>query len=291
MPLDSLVLPPTQHHETIVEFKKNIYNDYIYDSASTDGVDEYRQRYDIVVGGNVPAPNPIESFDLFRESPFKSSLLKAYSTPSPMLSQALPIILSGHDMIGLTRSGPERTVAYIIPAILHIHKQRKIQPNEGPIVVIVTQSLELGEKILQIASLFRGIRIALFADGCSPTFVRQSIEPGIEMVIACTETAKKLLRLNQMNLKFCSMLIFDDVDAQIFSDGEQVFSNILKYAAAGRQLLWFSEKWWEAAEKMASEHMPNGHCIVEVGRIHRDVHRICRQKVYILNKPENRMQL
>lgn len=194
-------------------------------------------------------------------------------------------------MIGLTKSGPERTLAYIIPAILHIHKQKKIPPNEGPIVLILTQSFEVGEKILQIASLFgTGIRMALFSNGSSPRFVRKNIEPGIEMIIACTESAKTLLSLNKMNLKFCSMVIFDDVDAQIISNGGQIFSNILKYAPAERQLLVFGQVWWADAEIIVSEHMPNGYCTVDVGKFHRDVHRICRQQVYILKNPEDRMQ-
>lgn len=219
-----------------------------------------------------------------------SSLLNAYGRPSPMLSQALPIILSGHDIIGLTKSGPERMLAYIIPAILHIYQQQKIQPNEGPIVLILTHSLELGEQILQIASLFgAGVRMALFSGGTSPRFVRKNIEPGIEMVIACAGTVNMLLSLNKMNLKFCSMVIFDDVDAQILKN-EKIFRHVLKYAPAGRQLLCFSQMWWEAAEKLVCEHMPNGHCIVEVGKFHRDVHRICRQQVHILKKPQNRMQ-
>lgn len=219
-----------------------------------------------------------------------SSLLKAYGRPSPILSQALPIILSGHDMIGLTKSGPERTLSYIIPAILHIHQQQTIQPEAGPAVLILTHSLEHGERILQIASLFgTGIRMALFSGGSSPRFVRKNIEPGIELVIACADTANTLLNLNKMNLKRCSMIVFDDVDAQILKNAK-IFSHILKFAPAGRQLICFSQTWWESVGKIVGEHMPNGHCSLEVGKLHRDVHRICRQQVHILKKPENRMQ-
>lgn len=282
---------PIQYHNTTIECKKNIYNKYISASArNVSSVEAYRKKYDIIVGGNVSAPDPIESFDVIKETPFNLSLLKAYGRPSPMLSETLPIVLSGCDMIGLTRSGPERTLAYILPAILHIHQQPKSKPNEGPIVLVLTLSLELGENILQIASLFdTGIRMALFSGGSSPTFVSKNLESGIEMVIACADTANTLLSLNKMSLKRCSMVIFDDVDAQI-SRNAQILTKVLKYAPTGRQLLCFSQMWWEALNKIPSEHMQNGYCTVEVGKFHRDVHRICQQQLHILEKPKNRME-
>lgn len=270
----------------VIECKKNIYNDHVAVLVrDTTEVEAYRQKYNIIVGGTVPAPNPIESFDEMKDIP----TIPIQSYPSPMQSQAWPIILSGLDMIGFTKSGPERTLAYMLPAVLHIGKQVQIRPGEAPIVLILAQSWELILNVRKVVDLFRPeicIRRQLL--NTEKKFEIQ-FRNGVDMVLAVPDIALTMLRLNTMNLKLCSMVIVD-FDGPMSARDVEVLREIVKYAPADRQLLWFSQLWCDAARKLAVELMPNGYCSVDARKFQRDGQSMYRQQIHIVTESECRMQ-
>ena len=59
---------------------------------------------------------------------FSSDLLHAtseFSQPSPIQAQCWPIILSGHDLVGVAATGSGKTLAFGLPALQHIQAQKK----------------------------------------------------------------------------------------------------------------------------------------------------------------------
>jgi len=67
------------------------------------------------------APNPIMSFDEACLPRYLVESLKGFDRPTPIQSQALPIILSGNDMVGIAATGSGKTLAYLLPAIIHVN--------------------------------------------------------------------------------------------------------------------------------------------------------------------------
>jgi len=53
---------------------------------------------------------------------------KGYSTPTPIQQQAIPIILSGSDIMGCAQTGTGKTAAFAIPILQNLYKTQK---NEG----------------------------------------------------------------------------------------------------------------------------------------------------------------
>jgi len=58
---------------------------------------------------------------------FSSDLLHAtkdFAQPSPIQAQCWPIILSGHDLVGVAATGSGKTLAFGLPALQHIKAQK-----------------------------------------------------------------------------------------------------------------------------------------------------------------------
>lgn len=49
---------------------------------------------------------------------------RTFTTPSPIQSQCWPIIMAGHDLIGIAATGSGKTLAFGLPAIRHIAAQK-----------------------------------------------------------------------------------------------------------------------------------------------------------------------
>jgi superfamily II DNA/RNA helicase len=62
-------------------------------------------------------------------------------TPSPIQDQTIPLILDGHDVVGLAETGTGKTAAFLIP-LIEIKKQ-----NASGVTLILTPTRELAIQV------------------------------------------------------------------------------------------------------------------------------------------------
>ena len=54
-----------------------------------------------------------------------------YKTPTPIQAQAIPLVMQGHDLVGLAQTGTGKTAAFVLP-ILHRLMQGGRRQRQGP---------------------------------------------------------------------------------------------------------------------------------------------------------------
>lgn len=110
----------------------------------------------------VAIPNPVCSFDeAFGHYPdILSELTRAgFSKPSPIQMQGWPIALQGLDLIGIAQTGTGKTLAFLLPAFIHIEGQPvPREKRRGPNVLVLSPTRELA---LQVSKLVIAIVITL----------------------------------------------------------------------------------------------------------------------------------
>lgn len=143
-------LPPIDHSAVPYEsFEKNFY--LIHDDIANlnkQQVDDLRKTLGIKVTGPLP-PHPVTSFGHFG---FDESLIKAirkheYTQPTPIQAQSIPVALSGRDLIGIAKTGSGKTAAFVWPMLIHIMDQKELEPNDGPIGLILAPTRELSQQV------------------------------------------------------------------------------------------------------------------------------------------------
>ena len=60
-------------------------------------------------------------------------LRNKYEAPTPIQAQALPVIMSGRDMLGIAQTGCGKTLAFLIPMFRHVLDQPFLEEGDGPI--------------------------------------------------------------------------------------------------------------------------------------------------------------
>ena len=60
-----------------------------------------------------------------------------FTEPTEIQKQAVPIALSGRDIIGIAKTGSGKTATFVWPMLVHISKQPPLRHNDGPIGLIV----------------------------------------------------------------------------------------------------------------------------------------------------------
>ncbi|CAF4555686.1 unnamed protein product, partial [Rotaria magnacalcarata] len=59
-----------------------------------------------------------------------------YIRPTPIQSQAWPILLSGQDLVGIAQTGSGKTLSFILPALIHSAGQTNARSGD-PLVLIL----------------------------------------------------------------------------------------------------------------------------------------------------------
>jgi hypothetical protein len=79
----------------------------------------------------------------------------ALEKPLPIQAQALPIIMSGRDCIGIAKTGSGKTLAFVLPMLRHVKDQPPLAHGDGPIALIMAPTREL---VVQIAKVREGLQ-------------------------------------------------------------------------------------------------------------------------------------
>jgi len=113
----------------------------------------------------------------------RNALNLGYTNPTPIQTQAIPVVLSGRDLVATAQTGTGKTAAFLLP-ILH---GLLTQPRGSTRALILTPTRELAQ---QIHEVFRGLaagtqlRSALVIGGV-PSFPQaRDLRAGIDVVVA-----------------------------------------------------------------------------------------------------------
>ena len=143
-------LPPIDHSSIEYKpFNKNFYEEHEEIRSMTESqADELRKKLGIRVFGK-GSPKPVCSFAHFGfdETLMKTIINAGYTRPTPIQSQAIPIALSGRDLIGVAKTGSGKTAAYLWPLMVHIMDQSNLKQGDGPIGLILAPTRELVQQI------------------------------------------------------------------------------------------------------------------------------------------------
>ncbi|XP_047049164.1 DEAD-box ATP-dependent RNA helicase 42-like [Lolium rigidum] len=240
-------------------FRKNFYIE-VKDITrmSAEEVAAYRKLLEIKVHGK-DVPKPIK---MWIQSGLTSKLLDTikklgFEKPMPIQAQALPIIMSGRDCIGVAKTGSGKTLAFVLPMLRHVKDQPPVVPGDGPIGLIMAPTREL---VLQIYSDIKKFSKVLGIN-CVPIYggsgVAQQISelkrgaeivvctPGRMIDILCTSSGKIT------NLRRVSFLVLDEADRMFDMGFEPQITRIVQNTRPDRQTVLFSATFPRQVEILA----------------------------------------
>jgi ATP-dependent RNA helicase DDX5/DBP2 len=113
-----------------------------------------------------------------------------------------------------------KTLAYILPALVHITYQDKLARGDGPIALVLAPTRELAQQIQAVATEFGkriGIRNTCVFGGAPKRPQQNDLQRGSEIVIATPGRLIDFLSSDVTNLKRCSYLVLDEADRKFFS--------------------------------------------------------------------------
>jgi ATP-dependent RNA helicase RhlE len=224
----------------------------------------------------------------FAELGLKPGLLKAvdslgYTEPTPIQEQAIPVALTGRDILGCAQTGTGKTAAFILPALqLTDHRgddgrrpgdngagggagngagARNAGAAKRPIrTLVVTPTRELASQIEEVAvacTRFTGQHVAAVYGGVGYEPQLKKLRRGVDLLVA---TPGRLLDLDQrreLDLSQVEILVLDEADRMLDMGFWPDVRRIMNLLPAKRQNMLFSATLTNAIMRIAGPILDN----------------------------------
>ena len=225
---------------------------------------EIRERLGVTVEieeGEAAVPSAIESFeDMTLARDIMADIrYREYDKPSPIQAQAIPVILSGRDVLGCAETGSGKTAAFSIPMIQHALNQAPLRQGDGPYAIVMAPTRELAQQIEAEAKTFtrssKGFRTAIIVGGTNMSEQRGALRSGVQIVVATPGRLIDHLQQGNTNLSRVSFVVLDEADRMLDMGFEPQIREVLMNLPKPHQTLLFSATMPSEVEALASDYL------------------------------------
>jgi len=162
-----------------------------------------------------------------------------YTEPTPIQKQAIPIVLSGADLIGCAETGTGKTAAFLLPIIQKITERQR--PGVRVLVLAPTRELAIQiEKNYGELNRTKANRSVTVIGGANIRTQISSLRRGAAVLIATPGRLLDLTERGAVNLSSVEVLVLDEADRMLDMGFLPAIRRVLAMLPTKRQTLLFS---------------------------------------------------
>lgn len=202
----------------------------------------------------------------FSELNLEDSVLQAldamnFQECTPVQEHTIPVLLEGHDLIGVAQTGTGKTAAYLLPVLNQLSKGT--YPEEAINCIIMSPTRELAQQIdqqMEGFSYFMPISsVAVYGgnDGIRFEQEKRGLTLGADVVIATPGRLISHLSLGYVDLSKVSFFILDEADRMLDMGFADDIMQIVKYLPKERQTIMFSATMPAKIQQLAKSILNN----------------------------------
>ena len=183
----------------------------------------------------------MQSFDEFKISDQLRYAITdiGYTKPTPIQSQAFPVIAAGKDVVGIAQTGTGKTFAYMLPILQMLPYAKEKQPRV--IIIVPTRELvtQVVEEIIKF-SKYLNTRVAGVYGGTNINTQKALLKEGQDIVVGTPGRLYDLILSRALRLKSVKKLVIDEVDVMLDLGFRFQLTNIFDLLPVSRQNIMFS---------------------------------------------------
>ena len=184
---------------------------------------------------------------------------QGYTTPTPIQAQAIPVVLSGKDLMGGAQTGTGKTAAFTLPLLQRILPFASPSPSPArhPVrVLMLAPTRELAVQVFESVksySKYVPIRSLCAYGGVDIKPQIAEIRLGVEVLVATPGRLLDLVEQKCLNFNSVQALVLDEADRMLDMGFMPDVTRIINLLPVQRQSLLFSATFSEEIKKLADK--------------------------------------
>ena len=250
----------------------------------------------VVVASEPSVPAEVTFADLNLAEPILRAITDSgYTKPTPIQAQAIPIVLSGLDVMGGAQTGTGKTAAFTLPILNRIIKHANSSPSPArhPIrALMLAPTRELAIQIQEAVETYAkhtGIRSTVVFGGVDIKEQKAAVRAGVEILVATPGRLLDHLEQKNLSLNQVEVLVLDEADRMLDMGFIPDIVRIIGLLPEKRQSLLFSATFSDEIKKLA-DRMLKAPVLIEVARRNESAANVAQQ-IYRVHGDDKRRLL
>lgn len=195
-----------------------------------------------------------------------------YSEPTPIQTQAIPVVLKGGDVMGAAQTGTGKTAGFGLPLLARIlpKANTSMSPARHPVrALILTPTRELADQVSDNLTAYAAdtpLRVGVVYGGVDIRPQADMLRRGIEVLTATPGRLLDHVAQKSVNLSQVEIVVLDEADRMLDMGFLPDISRILQLLPKTRQSLMFSATFSEEITKLAKNFLKPDPAVIKVAR-------------------------
>ncbi|MBC6981141.1 DEAD/DEAH box helicase [Caulobacter sp. 17J80-11] len=195
--------------------------------------------------------------DLGLSKPILQALAQeGYETPTPIQTQAIPLVASGRDLLGIAQTGTGKTAAFALPMLHRLAADRKAPLPRTCRALILSPTRELAS---QIAESFKsygrnlGMSVAVVFGGVKYGPQERAMSRGVDVLVATPGRLLDHMSQKTIDVSATEIFVLDEADQMLDLGFVKPIRQVVSKLSKNRQNLFFSATMPGEIGKLAAE--------------------------------------
>jgi len=199
----------------------------------------------------------------FAELGLSSKVLAAieaagYTSPTPIQAEAIPVALTGLDVLGIAQTGTGKTASFVLPMITRLEAGRA--RARMPRSLILAPTRELAAQVAQSFEKYgihHKLSLALLIGGVSMDDQVRKLDRGVDVLIATPGRLLDHFQRGRLMLMGVEILVIDEADRMLDMGFIPDIEKICKLLPPRRQTLFFSATMPPEIQRLVDNFLTN----------------------------------
>jgi len=210
---------------------------------------------------------------LFTDLGLSAELLRAvseqgYSQPTPIQSQAIPVVLKGGDVLAGAQTGTGKTAGFTLPLLQRLSAQKPAGGQRPVRALVLTPTRELAAQVgesVETYGKYLPMRSAVIFGGVKINPQIAMLRRGVDILVATPGRLLDHVNQKTLDLSQVEILVLDEADRMLDMGFIHDIRKVLALLPKGRQNLLFSATFSNEIKRLA-DGLLDSPSLIEVAR-------------------------
>ena len=181
---------------------------------------------------------------------------QGYTTPTPIQSQAIPVIFEGCDLLAGAQTGTGKTAAFALPIVQMLSETTTYRKRRHPRALVLVPTRELAAQVSEQMQNY-GRRLSLRSikiyGGVNIRPQMERLDRGVDIVVATPGRLLDHAERGTINLNEIEFLVLDEADRMLDLGFIDDILRVAEFLPGDRQNLLFSATYSKSIKQLADE--------------------------------------
>ena len=210
---------------------------------------------------------------------------EGYTTPTPIQTESIPVILSKKDVLAAAQTGTGKTAGFTLPLLELLNKNYSKDKKSVVKALILTPTRELATQVAQSVEVYGKylpFKSAVIFGGVGINPQKAILKKGVDIITATPGRLLDLVSQDCLDLSKVEFLVLDEADRMLDMGFIHDIKKILSILPKHRQNLLFSATFSPEIKKLA-DGLLNSPVLIEVSKANSTSHKV-EQTVHHVDK-------